>query len=99
MLEADSVEKLIERASIEVAPLAFMRGRTLNDSFIILDVGEALVRDDGGAGRRAVRGLAFQRLAGLVPLAVQLRIRQPEPVTVPSQVQISSSLHPQYQRE
>lgn len=37
MLEADKVEKLVERAAIEVAPLAFMRGRTLNDSFIILD--------------------------------------------------------------
>jgi phosphate starvation-inducible PhoH-like protein len=37
MLEIDRVEKLIERAAIEVAPLAFMRGRTLNDSFIILD--------------------------------------------------------------
>ena len=37
MLEAERVEKLVERASIEVAPLAFMRGRTLNDSFIILD--------------------------------------------------------------
>ncbi len=37
MLEAEKVEKLLERASIEVAPIAFMRGRTLNDSFIILD--------------------------------------------------------------
>jgi phosphate starvation-inducible protein PhoH and related proteins len=37
MLEADKVEKFIERNIIEVAPLAFMRGRTLNDSFIILD--------------------------------------------------------------
>jgi phosphate starvation-inducible PhoH-like protein len=37
MLEGDRVEKLLERAAIEVAPLAFMRGRTLNDSFIILD--------------------------------------------------------------
>ena len=37
MLEGDRVEKLVERAAIEVAPLAFMRGRTLNDSFIILD--------------------------------------------------------------
>ncbi len=37
MLEAEKVEKLVERLSIEVAPLAFMRGRTLNDSFIILD--------------------------------------------------------------
>ena len=37
MLESDKVEKLLERAVIEVAPIAFMRGRTLNDSFIILD--------------------------------------------------------------
>ena len=37
MLEADRVEKLLERNVIEVAPIAFMRGRTLNDSFIILD--------------------------------------------------------------
>ena len=33
----DRVEKLIERSVIELAPLAYMRGRTLNDSFIILD--------------------------------------------------------------
>ena len=33
----ERVGKLIERSVIEVAPLAFMRGRTLNDSFIILD--------------------------------------------------------------
>ena len=37
MLDAEKVEKMLERASIEIAPLAFMRGRTLNDSFIILD--------------------------------------------------------------
>lgn len=37
MLDAEKVEKLIERNVIEVAPLAFMRGRTLNDAFIILD--------------------------------------------------------------
>jgi phosphate starvation-inducible PhoH-like protein len=37
MLESDRVEKLLERSTIEVAPIAFMRGRTLNDSFIILD--------------------------------------------------------------
>jgi phosphate starvation-inducible PhoH-like protein len=37
MLEGDKVEKLLERGTIEVAPIAFMRGRTLNDSFIILD--------------------------------------------------------------
>jgi phosphate starvation-inducible PhoH-like protein len=37
MMDAEKVEKLMERSTIEVAPLAFMRGRTLNDSFIILD--------------------------------------------------------------
>jgi phosphate starvation-inducible PhoH-like protein len=37
MIESERVEKLLERNSIEVAPIAFMRGRTLNDSFIILD--------------------------------------------------------------
>ncbi|MGD9694417.1 MAG: PhoH family protein [Thermoleophilia bacterium] len=37
MLEAERVEGLFERGQVEVAPLAFMRGRTLNDSFIILD--------------------------------------------------------------
>jgi len=37
MLPADRVEKLLELGTIEVAPLAFMRGRTLNDAFIILD--------------------------------------------------------------
>src|SRR6185312_2385804 len=37
MMDAEKVEKLIERNSIEIAPLAFMRGRTLNDCFIILD--------------------------------------------------------------
>ncbi len=37
MLEPDKVEKFLERNIIEVAPIAFMRGRTLNDSFIIVD--------------------------------------------------------------
>jgi phosphate starvation-inducible PhoH-like protein len=37
MVEPESVARLMERGSIEVAPLAYMRGRTLNDSFIILD--------------------------------------------------------------
>jgi len=37
MLDPDAVSRLMERGTIEVAPLAFMRGRTLNDSFIILD--------------------------------------------------------------
>lgn len=37
MIEPEGVQKLMERGAIEVAPLAFMRGRTLNNSFIILD--------------------------------------------------------------
>ncbi|MEE9422198.1 MAG: PhoH family protein [Gammaproteobacteria bacterium] len=37
MLGFDHVAKLIERSVIEIAPLAFMRGRTLNDAFVILD--------------------------------------------------------------
>jgi phosphate starvation-inducible PhoH-like protein len=37
MLDPEGAARLIERQTIEVAPLAFMRGRTLNNSFIILD--------------------------------------------------------------
>jgi phosphate starvation-inducible protein PhoH and related proteins len=37
MMQFEKVSNLIERGVIEVAPLAFMRGRTLNDSFVILD--------------------------------------------------------------
>jgi phosphate starvation-inducible PhoH-like protein len=37
MLEPEKVNQHLERGVIEVAPLAFMRGRTLNDSFIIVD--------------------------------------------------------------
>ncbi len=37
MIDPDSIPKLMEAGTIEVAPLAYMRGRTLNDAFIILD--------------------------------------------------------------
>ncbi len=37
MCEADRLERYLENGVIEIAPLAFMRGRTLNDSFVILD--------------------------------------------------------------
>ena len=37
LLEAEKVERFLERGTIEIAPIAFMRGRTLNDSFVILD--------------------------------------------------------------
>ena len=37
MLDLERVDRLLERGTIEIAPLAFMRGRTLNDAFVILD--------------------------------------------------------------
>ena len=61
--------------------------------------GQALVRDDGGAGRGAVRGLAFQGLPGLSRSPCSFGFARLNPVTVPSQVQMISSLAPQYQRE
>jgi phosphate starvation-inducible PhoH-like protein len=37
MMDFDNASRLLQRGVIEVAPIAFMRGRTLNDSFVILD--------------------------------------------------------------
>ncbi len=37
MVDPDSIPRLMEAGTVEVAPLAYMRGRTLNDAFIILD--------------------------------------------------------------
>jgi phosphate starvation-inducible PhoH-like protein len=37
MVETEGAQRLLDRGTVEVAPLAFMRGRTLNGSFIILD--------------------------------------------------------------
>ena len=37
MIDSDRINRLIDKSIIEIAPLAFMRGRTLNDAFIILD--------------------------------------------------------------
>ena len=37
MIDAEQIGRMMERGTIEVAPLAYMRGRTLNDSFIVLD--------------------------------------------------------------
>jgi phosphate starvation-inducible protein PhoH and related proteins len=45
MLGNETVTKLIERNVIEIAPLAYMRGRTLNDSFIILDEAQNTTRE------------------------------------------------------
>jgi len=45
MLEPDEVEKFIERGMIEIAPLAYMRGRTLNNAAIILDEAQNTTRE------------------------------------------------------
>jgi phosphate starvation-inducible PhoH-like protein len=60
-MDHDKVQRLMDRNVIEVAPLAFMRGRTLNDSFIILDEAQNTSREQMkmfltrlGFGSRAV---------------------------------------------
>jgi phosphate starvation-inducible PhoH-like protein len=45
MVDPDSITKLIAAGTIEIAPLAYMRGRTLNDSFIILDEAQNTTRE------------------------------------------------------
>jgi phosphate starvation-inducible PhoH-like protein len=45
MMEAETIEKYLETGIIEVAPLAYMRGRTLNDAFIILDEAQNATRE------------------------------------------------------
>jgi phosphate starvation-inducible PhoH-like protein len=45
MMEAETIERYLENGVIEVAPLAYMRGRTLNDAFIILDEAQNATRE------------------------------------------------------
>jgi len=45
MMEVDRVKNFMDKGIIEVAPLAYMRGRTLNDSFIILDEAQNCTRE------------------------------------------------------
>ncbi|MBZ0252808.1 MAG: PhoH family protein, partial [Candidatus Methylomirabilis sp.] len=45
IMDREQAEKLMERGTIEVAPLAFMRGRTLSDSFLILDEAQNTTRE------------------------------------------------------
>ena len=80
MMDFDKAQRLIERDVIEVAPLAFMRGRTLNDSFVILDEAQNTTREQmkmfltrlGFSSRAVVTGdvtqidLPDQRESGLV---------------------------------
>jgi phosphate starvation-inducible PhoH-like protein len=87
MLEVDKVEKLLERSVIEVAPLAFMRGRTLNDSFIIMDEAQnstpeqmkMILTRQGFNSKMVVTGdvtqidLPFSRRSGLVEAVEVLR--------------------------
>jgi phosphate starvation-inducible PhoH-like protein len=87
MMGADNYHKYIERGNIEIAPLAYMRGRTLDDSFIILDEAQNTTHEQMkmfltrlGAGSRAVItgditqiDLPDIRKSGLVEAAKVLR--------------------------
>lgn len=82
MVEFDRASKLIERGIIEIAPLAFMRGRTLNDSFIILDEAQNTLSDQmkmfltrlGSSSKTVITGdvtqidLADKKQSGLVEI-------------------------------
>ncbi len=64
LLDGDVVTKYLERGIIEVAPLAYMRGRTLSDAFVILDEAQNATRDQlkmfltrlGGGSKMIVQG-------------------------------------------
>jgi len=80
MLDAERVSRYLERGTIEIAPIAFMRGRTLNDAFVILDEAQNTtteqmkmfltrlgVRVEGRHhGRRYQIDLPIGRMSGLV---------------------------------
>jgi phosphate starvation-inducible PhoH-like protein len=80
MLEIDRVERLFERGTIEIAPLAFMRGRTLNDAFVILDEAQNTTSEQmkmfltrlGFGSKAVITGditqvdLPFGRVSGLI---------------------------------
>ena len=63
MMDVERADGLVEREIVEVAPLAFMRGRTLNDSFVILEKCEGPRRASALAARDASRRLG----AGVAP--------------------------------
>jgi phosphate starvation-inducible PhoH-like protein len=80
MLDVERAERYIERGTIEIAPIAFMRGRTLNDSFVILDEAQNTTSEQmkmfltrlGFGAKAVVTGditqidLPFGRTSGLV---------------------------------
>ncbi|MCR5041934.1 MAG: PhoH family protein [Clostridia bacterium] len=87
MLGSEVFTRLLERGSIEVAPLAYMRGRTLDDSFIILDEAQNTTREQmkmfltrlGNGSKMVVTGDVTQidlpegRRSGLVEAAAILK--------------------------
>ncbi len=54
MISAEEIQKFMDRGVIEIAPLAYMRGRTLNDAFVILDWGRTLSAWLRGIRRRSI---------------------------------------------
>ena len=78
MLGAETYQKYLERGNIEVAPLAYMRGRTLDDSFIILDEAQNTTCEPSSKARwmaASVRGEIFFSLLSTVPSMSTARIR------------------------
>jgi phosphate starvation-inducible PhoH-like protein len=87
MMDFDKVASLLERGVLEVAPLAFMRGRTLNDSFVILDEAQNTTSDQmkmfltrlGFDSKAVITGDVTQtdlppgKLSGLVEVQTLLR--------------------------
>ena len=45
MISGEEIQKFMDRGVIEIAPLAYMRGRTLNDAFVILDEAQNTTRE------------------------------------------------------
>jgi len=74
-LGPERVAKLIERGTIEVAPLAFMRGRTLNESFIILDEAQNTTAEQM---KMFLTRLGFGATAVITGDATQIDLPRPE---------------------
>ena len=87
MLDTDRVDRYLERRIIEIAPVAFMRGRTLNDSFIILDEAQNTTSEQmkmfltriGDSSKAVINGdvtqidLPFGKTSGLIEARGVLR--------------------------
>ena len=87
MLDTDRVDRYLERRIIEIAPIAFMRGRTLNDSFIILDEAQNTTSEQmkmfltriGDSSKAVINGddtqidLPFGKTSGLIEARGVLR--------------------------